>query len=522
MTRVGLLLVGLALAACQTEDAEGLAGDAAIAPGADAVALDAAPPGSDAVAPTDSASPTDAGAPTDSASPTDAAAPADSDAPADAGPPPPPASSPPAYGIFQLYGDEYARFRQAMGFSVQDYWRFVDDHVARLDVRFTRTNTLLIWGLVEPELGAARNFNGAMKTDDVLRATFAAAPGKEMDILVVIDANRGERGTAEVPLPALSDAYRAFVTAAVERYDGDGIDDLPGTRVKYWQVMNEPVGLIGRELLDVDTYVEAVDQTWRAMAAADPEARLVLGDLGPHLRDVLPRLPADIPVHAVDLHYWPDRVEQYEHPALGMLRTSLDAGGRADTEIWMTEFGVHVNQPGRLARHTAEQQAAWLVKAMLWSRARGVGRILWNNLVAWTDFNGDPESRFNFMGLVSGGASSGDPAEALGQERLAWFTYQRLIAATGTRNAELIGAVDGLPGDARVVELRRLADDAPIYVGWSDSGGATVELPCPAATADVTDLVPAADGRFAPEAVPAEDGRVSVALGVSPRLIEPR
>src|SRR3972149_11805994 len=82
-------------------------------------------------------------------------------APEAAGPPdaatvdasPPAAERAPAYGLFQLYGDEYRQFRAAMGFSLPDYWSFVDRHVARLDVRFTRTNTLLIWALVEPPLG---------------------------------------------------------------------------------------------------------------------------------------------------------------------------------------------------------------------------------------------------------------------------------------------------------------------------------------------------------------------------------
>jgi hypothetical protein len=39
-------------------------------------------------------------------------------------------------------------------------------------------------------------------------------------------------------------AYVRFLTAAVERYDGDGIDDMPGLTapVLYWQVHNEPEG----------------------------------------------------------------------------------------------------------------------------------------------------------------------------------------------------------------------------------------------------------------------------------------
>jgi len=37
-------------------------------------------------------------------------------------------------------------------------------------------------------------------------------------------------------------AYQKFVTAIVERYDGDGVADMPGLKIpiKYWEVMNEP------------------------------------------------------------------------------------------------------------------------------------------------------------------------------------------------------------------------------------------------------------------------------------------
>ncbi|MBI2546390.1 hypothetical protein HYV81_04375 [Candidatus Woesearchaeota archaeon] len=42
--------------------------------------------------------------------------------------------------------------------------------------------------------------------------------------------------------PCSLDSYDRFLTKIVERYDGDGIDDMPGLRipVKYWEILNEP------------------------------------------------------------------------------------------------------------------------------------------------------------------------------------------------------------------------------------------------------------------------------------------
>ncbi len=42
--------------------------------------------------------------------------------------------------------------------------------------------------------------------------------------------------------PYSMDDYKNFLTRLVERYDGDGVDDMPGLTlpVKYWEILNEP------------------------------------------------------------------------------------------------------------------------------------------------------------------------------------------------------------------------------------------------------------------------------------------
>ena len=56
------------------------------------------------------------------------------------------------------------------------------------------------------------------------------------------------------------------------RYDGDGIDDMPGLRepIKYWQVDNEPP----HGLRD---YAGFLKITYRAIKEADPEAKVIIG-----------------------------------------------------------------------------------------------------------------------------------------------------------------------------------------------------------------------------------------------------
>ena len=65
-----------------------------------------------------------------------------------------------------------------------------------------------------------------------------------LEALMVIGPWPGNRTAAYTPhyLPDDLDAYAEYVRRVVERYDGDGQDDMPGlTRpIRYWEVDNEP------------------------------------------------------------------------------------------------------------------------------------------------------------------------------------------------------------------------------------------------------------------------------------------
>ncbi len=84
------------------------------------------------------------------------------------------------------------------------------------------------------------------------------------------------------------EAYKDFVRALVERYDGDGIDDMPGLErpIKYWEVLNEPEAQgkpdeTGRIKCffqgSGEEYYELLKATYEAIKEADPEAKVILG-----------------------------------------------------------------------------------------------------------------------------------------------------------------------------------------------------------------------------------------------------
>lgn len=78
--------------------------------------------------------------------------------------------------------------------------------------------------------------------------------------------------------------YLAFVEKLVERYDGDGLDDMPGLMIpiKHWEVLNEPE--FNREPMvffqgDADDYFEILKASYRVIKTADPAALVVQGGM---------------------------------------------------------------------------------------------------------------------------------------------------------------------------------------------------------------------------------------------------
>ena len=82
--------------------------------------------------------------------------------------------------------------------------------------------------------------------------------------------------------PCNKEAYSRWLTAAVERYDGDGIDDMPGLKypIRHWEVLNEPE-MQGPELTfyqeDSNFYLELLKLSYQAIKAADSNSLVLLG-----------------------------------------------------------------------------------------------------------------------------------------------------------------------------------------------------------------------------------------------------
>jgi hypothetical protein len=82
--------------------------------------------------------------------------------------------------------------------------------------------------------------------------------------------------------PCDSQAYVAWLGGVVERYDGDGADDMPGLEypIRHWEVLNEPE-MQGPELTffqeDSAAYLELLKLSYTTIKGADPSAVVLSG-----------------------------------------------------------------------------------------------------------------------------------------------------------------------------------------------------------------------------------------------------
>ena len=170
------------------------------------------------------------------------------------------------------------------------------------------------------------------------------------------------------PRPEYEQAYVAFVQAFVERYDGDGVDDMPGLRF--------PVTLFGFEPEystfwpgTAETYIRLLELAYPALKAANPQAQVMAAgllmtdvfngypspaEIDRRLTDPDPRIwdktPADVALlldhpelfDVVDVHSLGDYTEI--PPTIAWLRQQMAARGY-DRPIWIGDSfsGVGLN-----------------------------------------------------------------------------------------------------------------------------------------------------------------------------------
>ncbi len=294
-----------------------------------------------------------------------------------------------------------------------------------------------------------------------------------------------EKGKVMKPLaPSDLNSFLKFLTKAVERYDGDGIDDAPGSPiVNHWQIENEVDGNFWGDT--PENYASLLKASYKTIKKANPEAKVLItgasnvkGFYGFYiqilkaLRDIqdsAERRYFDI----LDIH-WYGNAGDYRgiqgHDLITFVKDvkkTLADYGYGNTPIWFTETGTYGGKGvvGRAGKPLSEQDevthAAELVKRYVHFIANGVSKVFWTQMVeVHHGAIGMKNDYFENLGLINNPQNDGDSSK-----KLAYFSYKSMVEKLEGSKWEKTENID-LGKD--IYAYRFSGDGRVVYVLWYD------------------------------------------------------
>ena len=425
-----------------------------------------------------------------------------------------------------------------------------------IGVGWAREGIYALWFLVEPDLSKTeydfelhdRQWRDVPSSLHILANIAPQGP---------IDEGRCKPGSW---IPTDTARYTAFVKATVERYDGDGVDDMPELTnpIRYWQVGNEPSEL-GRK-----DFAQLQRITYDAIKEACADCKVLIGGVAGFPYDyihnfnngfapILSEL-AGRSVDIFDFHWYGTATGEYrmkdaltgqdvpEH-----IRSTLAATGfPSDLPIWITEMGCYSGDPADTGLHsfppqTEREQALDLFKRYIYPLANGVEKVF-SAFGLVEGFKLD-NGYFDHTGLIYDGRLSdpaSDPDPGLGVRKLAYYTYKKMTEKLSSADWSTLTLLHNGTETDRLNLFRIHKGDKVLHIAWwdyfdepasmsGDTRALTITgLDSPAVT--VTAMTPSADSgqevsdydtAFATNVYPVSNGAAAIMLGQDPVVVEP-
>ncbi len=356
-------------------------------------------------------------------------------------------------------------------FGVQMYWATTYDsryHVELMESGASWVRVPVYWRSIEPVDSDVADFNW-QSADQML----GAAKDGCLNIVATHRSNPSWASYIEDgpvftnALPDLSE----YMAALVERYDGDGIDDAPGSPVvQYWEIYNEPDVEIPLWMWGShpELYAEMLKTVYPAIKAANPDAKVVIGGLGydyftdqggtfnrKFLEEVVETGGGDY-FDVMNFHYFPAFAHNWTDSGSGLLEKTSDIKKMMhrldlDKPIIVTESGHYANNEAPYYG-SEEIQMRYLIQLFTQAQAAGIDFLIWYALY---DIPTDP----HYMGLVT----NEEPTE----QRSAYLALQYMADLLG--NAEYYRKLPHtvtLNDQMEAYEFHDPVRERTIYVAW--------------------------------------------------------
>jgi hypothetical protein len=294
--------------------------------------------------------------------------------------------------------------RNLFGLQVSEV-RFRDPEMVR-EVRATGAHWwrgFMFWDEIERARTRPPTYDWSLY-DDLLRAA------SDQGLSVIAEIQGNPPWVAEFPggPPNDLDALAQFVAAAVERYDGDGFRDAPGSpRVRYWELYNEPDNVDAALAVDGRgwgywgyegaAYARMLQRVYPAVKIASPEAKVVFGGIAydafvnedgddgffnPEFIDDVLAAGGGPYFDLMNFHYYPLFAGQWQSYGIGVIGKTVAVREKLaeydlERPMMLTEAGSWSAASSPYPPTSAEEQARYVAQLHARALAAELTTVIW-------------------------------------------------------------------------------------------------------------------------------------------------
>ncbi len=398
--------------------------------------------------------------------------------------------------------------------------------------RWVRMAGVATWGLVERE--PASGEYDFLTTDPIIQEA------KKLNLQVVLTVNQYhdlDSGASQKALPSDMEAYKAFLSAFVERYDGDGIDDAPSSPViKYWQVGNEPDNKTdtGEKIEWNDTpenYAWFLKESAGAIRGANSAAVILIGGLASGIRGLndfytpvfttLATFGSEQYFDIFDVH-WFGGVLNNDYLGLDdvidEIKSGMNTYGYDGKPIWITETATYSGAPLDFVAQTEEEQTRDLSKRLIHYRSLGVPKVFWTPFREFHGFQDISNGYFDNTGLINNPLNDG-----VSSKKKSYFMYRFLADKLDGAIIQSDSSFMQQINSSFVKGCEFTNHGRNYYALWIDDealAGMHISRPVTQESFTVYTLMPDVNNEIPKTTVQVVNGNFEYTLGVDPILME--
>ncbi len=295
-------------------------------------------------------------------------------------------------------------------------------------------------------------------------------------------------------------AFKRFIAKLVERYDGDGVDDMPGLLypIKYYEIGNEPESqTFGDAPGTYNDFMETVKAARDTAKIVYPDVKIVIAGATPiydsrqflnqvdlFWKGALNRSNAGSYFDIFNFHFFVGEYSQDISVYIDYWKQILSAYGLSGKEMWLTETGTYSGTASNLDGtnwpiQSTSYQAGWWIKQASYALANGVSKLFW---VFYYSDQTDWRSKVAFVNIDKT------------TKKAVYYTHKLMADKIDAYSSALQNAYAASGQSQTSGNFKFMVDAKPVYIVWNDQGGNANLTGLNSGKVKITNAVPTLDG----------------------------